>query len=261
MKSMTETETKIDRISPTKQPSGRPIGHQTWSDLLFIHWQVSPSELSELIPERLNIDTFEGKAWVGLVPFHMSGVRPWWFPPVPGISSFHETNLRTYVHLDGKDPGVWFFSLDASSSLAVRIARWKWKLNYYCSAMQLHRTGRNLRYESERLWPGVIGPGTKIEAEYGDLIGGLDKEIPAGQAVPGTLEHFLTERYFLYAQIDDGPLHQGQVHHKPYPLNEARVIECHERLRKLSNVPQKEDIDHVLFSEGVDVQIYPLKPV
>src|SRR5262245_7056955 len=111
-----------DRIAATTRPTERPIGYHRWTNLLFLHWPIDVASLTHLIPSRLSVDTFDGTAWVGLVPFQLCGVRPWWSPPVPGVSSFIETNVRTYVHLDGCAPGVWFFSLDASSSLAVRLA-------------------------------------------------------------------------------------------------------------------------------------------
>ena len=132
---MTDTGTTIDRIAPTKRPADSPTGHQIWSNLLFIHWRVSARDIVELLPARLTVDTFDGSAWVGLVPFTMSGVRPWWSPPVPGISTFHETNVRTYVCHKDQGPGAWFFSLDASSSLAVCVARWRWSLPYFRSTM------------------------------------------------------------------------------------------------------------------------------
>ncbi len=113
----------IDRVAPTSRPPGKPAGYQTWFNLMFLHWEVSAYEIESMIPKELTVDTFEGKAWLGLVLFGMSGVRPWWFPAVPGISSFLETNVRTYVHRDGQEPGVWFFSLDAASSLAVSIGQ------------------------------------------------------------------------------------------------------------------------------------------
>lgn len=258
---MPDVTGNIDRIAPTKRPAGRAIGYQSWSKLLFVHWRVSARDLADLLPPQLTVDTYDGSAWVGLVPFHMSGVRPWWSPPVPGVSSFHETNVRTYVHLKGEKPGVWFFSLDASSSLAVRIARWRWKLNYFRAEMQLKAMAGKVHYQSERLWPGIVGPGTHIEAETGDLIGALDKNVPAGQAVPGTLEHFLVERYVLYADGGDGELLRGHVHHRPYPLREAQLIDMKESLLKQSKIKVGEKPDHVAYSDGVDVEIFPLRPV
>ena len=110
----------VDRLSPTRRPNGRAAGYQHWRELLFLHWRISPAEIAALVPESLSIDTCEGSAWVGLVLFRMTGVRPWWSPSIPGVSAFPETNVRTYVHRHGRDPGVWFLSLDAASSLGVQ---------------------------------------------------------------------------------------------------------------------------------------------
>ena len=251
----------IDRIAPTNRPNESPAGYQRWRTLLFVHWRIPAIELEPLLPDRLTVDTYDGSAWVGIVAFHMTGVRPWWSPPVPGLSSFHETNVRTYVHLDGGDPGVWFFSLDASNSPAVRLARWRWRLEYHRAVMSIRTTGLRVRYESERLWPGRIGIGGTLEAEYGDRIGGLDRNRPAGQAVPGTLEHFLAERYLLYTQHPDGRLLRGRVHHAPYPLREAEMLECRQTLLAAAGIKPHSDVAHVLYSEGVDVSVFPLRPV
>jgi len=251
---------EIDRIAPTRRPAGRPAGCHRWSNLLFVHWRLPPAELEPLLPARLSVDTFDGDAWVGFVAFHMSGVRPWWFPAVPGISVFHETNLRTYVHLDGRDPGVWFFSLDASSSLAVKVARRRWRLPYYRSSMLLERSNSQVRYESHRLWPGQPGFRSEAIAEIGEPIGTGDPTQTPGKAVPGTLEHFLAERYILYAQSNDGTLHRGHVHHSPYPLREAKLLHFEETLRQAASIPGTDEPAHVLFSDGVSVDIFGLRP-
>src|SRR2546425_10260967 len=120
----------IDRLSPTLRPNGRRAMFQRWADLLFLHWIVPADQITPLLPPVLTLDTFEGHAYIGLVPFTMTGVRPVWAPPVAPLSDFHETNVRTYVHLKGRDPGVWFFSLDAANTIAVRIARAVCKLPY-----------------------------------------------------------------------------------------------------------------------------------
>ena len=141
----------VDRLAPCRRPDGRAAGYQCWSDLLFAHWRVPVELLRPLIPRELEIDTFEGEAWLGLVPFHMSGVRPAWFPSMPYVSEFHETNLRTYVHFRGRDPGVWFISLDAACRAVVEVARWKWHLNYFHSEMDLLRDGDEVQYSSWRI--------------------------------------------------------------------------------------------------------------
>ena len=251
----------VDRIVPTSRPAGRPAGYQTWSNLLFLHWEVSAYEIESMIPEPLAVDTFDGKAWIGLVLFGMSGVRPWWFPAVPGISSFLETNVRTYVHQDGHDPGVWFFSLDAASSLAVSLGKGRWNLPYHFSAMKLRRTGNHIEYSARRPAPGADGPGYSVEAEIGDELCQLHKDIPDGQAVPGSLEHFLTERYLMYINDPRSGLYRGRVHHKPYPLCEAQLLNIQESLLKSNELFSEGDVRQTVYSEGVDVEVFPLEKI
>ncbi len=256
----TSTDQTIDRIAPARRPVGRAIGYHHWSDLLFVHWRMPAEVVRPLLPAGLTLDTWEGDAWVGLVPFYMSRVRPWWSPPVPVLSYFCETNVRTYVHREGRDPGVWFFSLDASNSLAVRIARWRWHLPYYRSQMSLKRTGDTVSYESRRLWPGVAGAGCDIRTRVGAPLGheDSDRPLPAGRALPGTLEHFLIERYILYAEPAPGRLLAGRVHHHPYPIREARLVEIDETLLSTAGVSPMAPPCHTVFSDGVAVEIFPL---
>ncbi len=259
----------IDRIAPTHRPDERVIGYHCWSNLLFVHWRVPAEEIEPLIPSRLTLDTFDGEAWIGLVPFHMSGVRPWWSPPILGISTFHETNVRTYVHLDGSDPGVWFLSLDAASSLAVRLARWRWHLPYYRSRMTVSRDGDNVHYSSQRLWPRTPnGPiadprdiRLSIDAELGEPCGQPSADTSAYNAVPDTIEHFFVERYILFAHSQSGQLLRGRVHHGSYPVRAARLDRLEENLTTATGISTKLGEPHVLFSEGVDVEIFPLRPV
>src|SRR5262249_33344298 len=140
-----------------------------------------------LLPAPLTLDTWQGDAWVGLVPFRMSGVRPRWWP---WGSAFLETNVRTYVHLHGRDPGVWFFSLEASHWLAVKAARAGWHLNYHWAEMNFQRTGDAFRYASRRR--ATCATASRIEAR-------VMTDMPPATAMAGTVEHFLVERYFLYA--------------------------------------------------------------
>ncbi|GAB4135657.1 MAG: hypothetical protein Tsb009_02160 [Planctomycetaceae bacterium] len=256
---MTTDQPNIDRISPTRKPVGKPAGYQRWTDLLFLHWPMEPEMLKPFLPAELTVDTFDGQAWIGMVPFYMSGVRPRFFPAVPGISAFCETNIRTYVHLNGEKPGVWFFSLEAAKSLAVRIARWRWHLPYFCSNMSLERNGDHIIYSGSRLWPGEPGAGYQIKAEIGPTWTANDAV--DGAATPGTFEHFLAERYILYAQNQSGKLYRGQVHHRPYPLREARLLEFEESLLAAAGLPIQGEPTNVLFSDGVDVKVYSLEAV
>jgi|HubBroStandDraft_6_1064221.scaffolds.fasta_scaffold08328_6 uncharacterized protein YqjF (DUF2071 family) len=250
----------VDRLAPTRRPTGRVAGYQRWRELLFLHWRISPAEMAARVPELLSVDTCEGSAWVGIVLFRMSGVRPWWSPSIPGLSSFPETNVRTYVHFQGRDPGVLFLSLDAESSLGVQIGRQRWGLPYHRSKMSVARSGSTIRYTCEREWPGRMGVGGTVEAEIGDPYSGLDCRVESGRAIPGSLEHFLIERYFLYSQ-KSGRLLAGQVHHTPYPLCEARLKTCEQSWLEDIGLTVRRPPDHVIFSEGVSTEIFPLRPV
>jgi uncharacterized protein YqjF (DUF2071 family) len=139
----------IDRIAPTRRPAGEVRGYQRWRDLLFLHWIVPEQALRALVPASLQIDTYGGNAYVGLVPFLMLGVRPAWLPEQLGFD-FLEANLRTYVHVDGRDPGVYFFSLEAASWLAVRAARLGWGLPYHHARMRMEKADGCIAYESRR---------------------------------------------------------------------------------------------------------------
>jgi uncharacterized protein YqjF (DUF2071 family) len=254
----------LARLAPTRRPSRRPIGFQSWSNLLFLHWRLPADTVRSLLPGELTLDTWDGEALVGLVPFQMSGVRPWWSPSVPGVSNFCETNVRTYVHHRNQNPGVWFFSLEAASSLAVRIARWRWSLPYYRATMELERRGSKIRYASRRLWPGPSGANCRIAATIGEGWGsstGSDRSEATDSAEPGTLDHFLIERYILYAQSAAGRLRMGRVHHKPYPLRKVRVDQLEETLTASTGLAPTGEVCHAAFSKRVDVEIFPLELV
>ncbi len=241
----------IDRVTPTRCPAERMVMRQNWYDLTFLHWTVPVEQLRPLIPAQLDIDTYEGRAYVGLVPFTMRGVRPVWAPPCPPLSNFHETNVRTYVHLRGRDPGVWFFSLDAANTVAVRIARGVWQLPYHYARMRLTQVvGTSaLCYTSERLWPGPVPATCALRCTPNG---------PVRPAEVGTLEHFLAERYLLYA-YRDGRLYRGQVHHAPYPLQTATVTELSESLLAAAGIARPDEPPLAHYAAGVQVRIFPLK--
>jgi uncharacterized protein YqjF (DUF2071 family) len=175
---------------PGDPPEGPWIMEQQWHDLLFAHWRCSVSDLRPLIPAPLEIETFDGSAWIGVVPFYMTGVRMRLAPPIPTANEFPELNVRTYVTFDGR-PGVWFFSLDCTSSLAVIGARLGISLPYFRAAMEMTRQDDgSIVYKSQR-WP-IAGCEAEFEATYKGH--GAVKT-----AAPGSLDHFLTERYCLYA--------------------------------------------------------------
>lgn len=241
----------IDRMSPTERPDGRASGFQRWRELLFLHWEVPVEALTELLPTDLTVDTFEDKAYVGIIPFTMRDVSPRWSPSVPGISNFHELNVRTYVHHKGTNPGVWFFSLDAAATIAVGVARAGWSLPYYRAWMNLEKSGITNEYRSKRLFPGPRP--AKFHAKY-------DIGEPVGHAKPGTLDHFLVERYILYTQRTKG-LYTGRVHHAPYPLRKVELTSWSENMLAASRLPRSNDPPLALYSTGVDVDVFSLEPV
>jgi len=195
------------RNSSVVTPAGPWVMVQRWHDLLFAHWQCSISDLRPLIPAPLHIDTFDGTPWIGVIPFYMSGVRMRATPPIPTAHAFEELNVRTYVTLDGR-PGVWFFSLDAASTLAVIGARLGIHLPYFRAAMRMTRRDGLIEYASDR-W-SMAGPHASFRADYRGVG-------PAASPAEGTLEHFLTERYALYAS-DGKRIWRGDIVHPPWSL-------------------------------------------
>jgi uncharacterized protein len=248
----------IDRISPTLPPPRWPVMRQNWRQLLFAHWAVPPEILRPLVPAQLEIDLFDGRAYVGLVPFTMKGVRPVGLPPVRGLSDFHETNVRTYVHHAGRDPGVWFFSLDAANAVAVALARKLFHLPYYHARMFLESEASSA---TDRPRP-ILYAGTRIAADprpAAYLIRAVANG-PVHAAVPGSLEHFLIERYLLYTVFDDG-LHVGQVHHHSYPVQSAEILTLDESLLAAAGIPRPDQAPLAHFAAGVNVKIYAIRQV
>jgi len=185
---------------------------QKWHDLLFMHWRIPPATLRSLIPASLELDQFEGSAWLGVVPFRMTGVRLRGTPGIPGLSAFPELNVRTYVSEGGK-PGVWFFSLDAASAIAVAAARAWFHLPYFRARMSLEVAGDEIRYQSHR---------THRDAPPADLHVNYEPTGRISHAKPGTLEYFLTERYCLYAAAGE-KIYRGEIHHPPWLLQPAEA--------------------------------------
>ena len=198
---------------PWTLPSGPWIMAQSWHDLLFAHWKVDAAVLRPHVPAELEIDAFEGQAWLGVVPFRMSGVRLRWTPALPWLSAFPELNVRTYVTAQGK-PGVWFFSLDAANPVAVAAARLSFHLPYFKARMACSDVDGWIEYQSERTHPGA--PNATFEARYR----GAGK---AFEPQRGTLAHFLTERYCLYSAASEGRVYRGEIHHPPWLLQPAEV--------------------------------------
>lgn len=195
-----------------RHPRGWLMGMH-WDDLLFAHWPVEAEPLRRLIPAGLNLDLFEGRAWISVVPFRMSHVRPRYLPGLPGLSAFAELNVRTYVTRGGI-PGVWFFSLDATNPVAVRAARRFFHLPYFDAEMKVDRKGDAFLYESRRTHHGAAP--ALLKCEYRPTG-------PTYRAAAGSLEDWLTARYCLYAADDEGGIYRTNVHHKPWRLQPAEA--------------------------------------
>jgi uncharacterized protein len=182
---------------------------QSWHDLLFAHWLIPAAVVRPLLPAALRLQEFDGAAWIGLVPFRMSGVMRRPLPDVPGLSAFPELNVRTYVERDGK-AGVWFLSLDATNALAVWAARRFFHLPYFRAWMSIKARADGFQYSSERI-------GAEFSATY-------RATSDVYRSTPGSLEHWLTERYCLYALAPDGSVWRNDIHHLPWPLQSAEAL-------------------------------------
>ena len=192
----------------------RAVMRQEWRELLFLHWRIDAAALARRVPSPLVIDTYEGEAWIGLVPFEVRGLRPPLLPPVPFASRFAEVNVRTYVRLGDEPPGVWFFSLDAASRLAVAGARLAYRLPYRFARGRLRRRGDRVRFASRR--PRGCG---RCTVQWRRQLSPDDSPAPAG-----SLEEFLIERYTLYAAAG-GRLFRAGVRHRPYELVPEGMVE------------------------------------
>jgi uncharacterized protein len=223
---------------------------QTWAQLLFMHWPVAPEALRPAVPAELPIDTFDGSAWIAITPFDVLGVRLRMTPPLPRLSHFPELNVRTYTVVDGR-PGIWFFSLDAGSTPAVHAARRLYRLPYFRASMEIARSGERVTYRSSSA--SVHRPRAALHVDYA----------PAGPrfaARPGTLEHFLCERYCLYALDAAHRLHRAEIHHPPWLLQTAEAT-IHENTMTDPfgiELPATPPLLH--YASHQDVVIWPLRP-
>jgi uncharacterized protein YqjF (DUF2071 family) len=204
---MHEAFSRVDH-RPWSVPDAGWSWRQSWQDLLLAHWPIDTASLRPLVPSSLQLDEFDGTAWVGLVPFRITGVMKRPFPDLPGISAFPELKVRTYVTHRGKS-GVWFFSLDVTNALAVWAARRFFYLPYFRARMTVREHGKTIVYSSSRPGAGFEGSYSPISSVY--------------EAKRGSIEHWLTERYCLYAQAPNGTLYRNEVHHVPWPLQKAEA--------------------------------------
>lgn len=229
----------LDRIAPSRRPTGRPSGFQRWRELLFVHYTFPLDLVRSLVPAELELDPWNEQAWIGVVPFRMQDIRP---RLVPFGIDFLEFNCRTYVHYRG-EPGIYFFSLEASSWLAVQAARHGWGLPYFHATMSSERTGNRIDYRSRRRGGAAL-------AHYDFTF-----EDAAAPAVPGTLDHFLLERYFLFT-VAKGRVHKGHVHHTPYPAAAATLHSSSDTVVVAAGLPMPGTPAAVHYASGVDVEVF-----
>jgi uncharacterized protein YqjF (DUF2071 family) len=242
--------TESDRLAARERPEGQPLMHQSWGKLLFMHWRVDSEVLRPLIPRPLNIDTFDGSAWIAIAPFTMWDIRalPPYLPPVPGLSRMHELNVRTYVHADGV-PGVWFFSLDCNSGGAVLGARTFYFLPYYNADIHLKTKNDTIDYDLIR----TDEPAAEFHAQWN-----VGAPLPFSE--PGSVEFFLTERYCLYSERQ-GQLYRSRIHHQPWPLQEAKVSAFSSSMIEALGLPALKEEPMLHYAEEIKVDIWPLKKV
>lgn len=235
---------------PWPLPPGPWVLFQSWQNLLFAHWRLPAEQLRPLIPAPLRLDLHDGEAWLGITPFEIRDFRARGLPAVPKLSDFPELNLRTYVRSAGK-PGIYFFSLDAGSRVATLGARIGFRLPYRAATMSVEEEGEEeeeegkIRFRSERK-----GGVARFRALYE----------PVGQpfqAVAGTLEHFLTERYALFTVLRSGAVLQAEIHHRPWPLQPADGSVEGDELAAAEGVPLPDEPPLLHFSRRQDTLIWP----
>jgi hypothetical protein len=214
---------------------------QSWCDITFVHWRFPADAIRAHVPRPLEVDTFDGSAWIGITPFVLRDLRPALLPAIPWISTFPETNCRTYVKAPDGSSGVWFFSLDAARAAAVAGARLAYGLPYGWSRMRVVSEGRRIRYESRRVWPDSRAA-TAIAVTH------------AGAIEPRDLEIFLTARFRLYSLVL-GRLTYTDVEHAPWPLRSAEVHLAYQTLTAAAGLPEPTGAPVVHFSPGVRVRV------
>ena len=221
-----------------------PVMLHRWERLTFLHWAFEPDVLQRLLPAGLTVETADDRAWVGLVPFFMKV----WLPrtgPVPWLSTFCETNVRTYVTDDAGRSGIWFFSLDAARLGAVVTARSTYRLPYFWSQMSLLEAGSTIEYRCRRRWPGPRGVRSHQLIDIGE---------PYERNELTGLDHFLTARWIVFS-VAGGSRRHALASHQPWPLHRATALVCRDELLRAAGLPANDAAPLVHYSPGVDVRI------
>jgi uncharacterized protein YqjF (DUF2071 family) len=240
-----------DSHRPWPLPNKPWIMEQTWLDLLFAHWPVPYDQLRALVPQELQLDTYDGYAWIGVVPFRMEGIRGRGFPEIPYTNKFAELNVRTYVTA-GDKPGVYFFSLDAASRIAVEAARLLFFLPYFNANMVVERLGQQYDYFSHRT--DKRGSSVSFEGTYGPISAPF-------LSTKGTFEHWLTERYCLYTLSGKRKVWRGDIHHLPWTLHHAEAEIRVNTMTLGQGIPCIDRAPVLHFSPKLDVLIWALSRV
>lgn len=227
----------------TPDPVRRAVMLQRWDDVSFLHWPVDPEIVQSRLPSGLQVDTFEDRAWVGLVAFQMRGIRIPFLPAVPYLGSFPETNVRTYVRGPDGNPGVWFDSLDITRLIPVLVAQGSYRLPYRWSEMSIDRTRDEIAYTSLTRWPGPAGTASRIALQPGAPIG-----------TAGDLERFLTARWGLYSRFGSG-IAYAPVDHPEWPLRRAELVDIDDHLVAAAGYPAPDGIPLVHYAAGVPVRV------
>lgn len=243
-----EGTSSIDRLAMRGRPSGLPVVHQRWEHLLFLHWAADPQQLRPLIPSALDIDLFDGKAWIGITPFHLEDVRPTMLPAFPGMSSFDELNVRTYVTHKGI-PGIWFFSLDASKLMAVVAARMFFMLPYYKAEIRFRREQSQFNFELQRKGPPEAS--FKARWQIGQRL--RDPDIDS-------LAFFLMERYCYFA-VDSTRIYETRIYHHPWILDEAVIQEFSSSMIRSLGLAEPVADPLLHFAGTQDVEVWAPKEV
>ena len=238
---------------PWSLPSGPWVMAQQWLDLLFAHWPIPVETMRALVPAQLPLDTWDGSAWVGVVPFRMAGVRPRLTPAVPWLSAFPELNVRTYVKVRDRGvekSGVYFFSLEAANPVAVAVARSTFQLPYFNAQMSLVEKEGRIHYHSRR---------THRNAPAAEFVGSYGPTGEVYQSTPGSFDAWLTERYALYIIGRRGQVCIGEIHHIPWSLHPATATITTNTMAQASKLTLPTIAPVLHFVRQLDVVVWPLR--
>ncbi len=227
-------------------PISRPAVVQRWEDLTFLHWRYPPDEVQRILPPDLTVDTFDDSAWVALVPFKMVRVRPPWAPALGPLTTFPETNVRTYVVGPDGIPGVWFMSLDITRLLGVALARWLFHVPYCWAGMAVRKAPETIEYQARRRSPGLRGATSRVVV------------MPGPPVTPSDLTRFLTNRWRAYTRIGGG-VGYARVSHEPWSLRSASVLELSDQLVQASDLASPKGEPLVHYSDGVNARVGRLR--